>query len=356
MAWENPVTTWGQAGKTVPGAGDFNRIEGNIQELQNTKETPAGAQAKAEAAAGAVQAELAAHLAETAPHGIGDKSTLLTTEKSTIVGAVNELFTDVSNGKTSIASAITDMGQLAAGSDTFAQLAAKIRNISNDATAGVGDVLAGKTFYQGGVKRTGTIPSKGAATIIPGTANQTIAAGQYLSGAQTILGDPNLVPANILSGKTIFGIAGDLHPLTPDVYFWKGVLLYPIEAYLTRGTGIEFSQETDYLWVRHLTSESPWGGGAVYSNSISMTGVSKIIIDWEFAKTGLAWCSFKMNTTKGTEDYGTRIYFETAFSRRVDVLDVSAISGNWYLHVELMNNSVTASTGELKVYRIFIQY
>ena len=34
MAWENPVTTWGQAGKTVPGVGDFNRIEGNIQHLR----------------------------------------------------------------------------------------------------------------------------------------------------------------------------------------------------------------------------------------------------------------------------------------------------------------------------------
>ena len=66
MAWENPVTTWGQAGKTVPGAGDFNRIEGNILHLQDTKETPAGAQAKAEAAAGAVQAELDAHLSEIA--------------------------------------------------------------------------------------------------------------------------------------------------------------------------------------------------------------------------------------------------------------------------------------------------
>jgi len=66
MAWENPVTTWGQAGKTVPGAGDFNRIEGNIQHLQDTKETPAGAQAKAEAAAGAVQAELDEHVADYA--------------------------------------------------------------------------------------------------------------------------------------------------------------------------------------------------------------------------------------------------------------------------------------------------
>jgi len=35
MAWENPVTTWGQAGKTVPRAEDFNRIEGNTQYLKD---------------------------------------------------------------------------------------------------------------------------------------------------------------------------------------------------------------------------------------------------------------------------------------------------------------------------------
>ena len=44
--WQTPKTTWGQPGQTVPGAADFNRIEGNILELQNTKETPSGAQAK----------------------------------------------------------------------------------------------------------------------------------------------------------------------------------------------------------------------------------------------------------------------------------------------------------------------
>jgi hypothetical protein len=35
MAWENPVTTWGRAGQTVPGAGDFNRIEGNTLYLKD---------------------------------------------------------------------------------------------------------------------------------------------------------------------------------------------------------------------------------------------------------------------------------------------------------------------------------
>ena len=69
MAWQNPKTDW-KAGD-VPAAPDLHRIEGNVQELQNTKETPAGAQAKAEAAAGAVRAELNAHLADnTNPHNV----------------------------------------------------------------------------------------------------------------------------------------------------------------------------------------------------------------------------------------------------------------------------------------------
>lgn len=80
-----------------------------------------------------------------------------------------------------------------------------------DGDAGPGDVLQGKTFYKDDAytKLTGTIPSKAAATITPGTTNQVIASGQYLSGAQTIAGDANLVPANIVSGKNIFGVAGN---------------------------------------------------------------------------------------------------------------------------------------------------
>ena len=62
--WQTPKTNWQAA--DVVSKDDFNRIEGNIQHLQDTKETPAGAQAKAEAAAGAVRAELDAHKAEKA--------------------------------------------------------------------------------------------------------------------------------------------------------------------------------------------------------------------------------------------------------------------------------------------------
>lgn len=65
-------------------------------------------------------------------------------------------------------------------------------------------------YHNGSGKVTQSIPVKGAATITPGTSNQVINAGQYLSGAQTILGDADLIPANILSGKKIFGVAGSV--------------------------------------------------------------------------------------------------------------------------------------------------
>ena len=81
---------------------------------------------------------------------------------------------------------------------------------TSDANAVSGDMLSGKTGYVNGQKVTGNIPSKAADTYTPGTSDQTIAANQYLSGAQTIEGDANLVASNILRGVSIFGVAGNL--------------------------------------------------------------------------------------------------------------------------------------------------
>lgn len=75
--------------------------------------------------------------------------------------------------------------------------------------AGAGQILSGyQAINADGKIVTGTIPSQGAQTITPGTSAKTIAAGRYLSGAQTIAGDADLVPANIKSGINIFGVSG----------------------------------------------------------------------------------------------------------------------------------------------------
>ena len=79
-----------------------------------------------------------------------------------------------------------------------------------DGTVAANQMLAGVVGYAKGRKVTGSIPSKGATSFRPGTASQTIAAGQYLSGAQTIEGDANLLAANIRQGTSIFGVAGTL--------------------------------------------------------------------------------------------------------------------------------------------------
>lgn len=59
-----------------------------------------------------------------------------------------------------------------------------------------------KTYVGSGVTK------KSAATYTPGTSDQSIASGQYLSGTQTIKDDANLVAGNIKSGVSIFGVTG----------------------------------------------------------------------------------------------------------------------------------------------------
>ena len=175
--WNTPKTNW--AAGDIPMVDDFNRIEGNIDFLKQDIET----------------------------------------KKGLIVDAIN------------------DMNQPAQVTDTYAQLASKIRSISKDATAAVGDVEKGKTFYAGGqkrtgtleltgnagtgdvlsgktfyntalkTKRTGTMPNRGAVVITPSTSNQTIPAG-YHNGQGYVKGDVNLVPENIAKGKSIFGVNG----------------------------------------------------------------------------------------------------------------------------------------------------
>lgn len=65
-----------------------------------------------------------------------------------------------------------------------------------------------KAYDKTGKLIEGSIQSQAAQTITPKTTDQTIAAGKYLSGVQTIKGDSNLIAGNIKKGVSIFGVAG----------------------------------------------------------------------------------------------------------------------------------------------------
>ena len=76
---------------------------------------------------------------------------------------------------------------------------------SADVEIGTGGYIANDT-YEANLSQ--SFPVQGAQTITPGTTNQTIASGKYLTGAQTILGDADLVAENIKKDVTIFGVTG----------------------------------------------------------------------------------------------------------------------------------------------------
>lgn len=71
------------------------------------------------------------------------------------------------------------------------------------------DLLLNKTAYVQGEKIIGKISSISEHTYIPTTTNITIPYKNYLSGNQTILGDPDLISKNIKSGINIFNVDGD---------------------------------------------------------------------------------------------------------------------------------------------------
>ena len=87
------------------------------------------------------------------------------------------------------------------------------KTISVTPTVSAGYVSSG-TAGNSDVSLTASVTTKAAATITPGTSNQTIASGTYLTGNQTISGDANLVAGNIKSGVSIFGVSGSLSAAT----------------------------------------------------------------------------------------------------------------------------------------------
>lgn len=89
-----------------------------------------------------LEQDFASHQADDTAHGIGDKSQLLTTDKTTIVSALNELFTNVSNGKSLVGGAITDVDDsvVIPTDPTF-----------NDLAIAIGQISTGKKWASGSV-------------------------------------------------------------------------------------------------------------------------------------------------------------------------------------------------------------
>lgn len=130
-------------------------------------------------------------------------------ESKTLMPGVNTQVVEPSEGK--VLSFVTVQGSSNLKAENIKsgiKIFDTVGSYTDDATVDEDKILASYTAYAKGSKLTGKIPSLDAKTWMPGTTDQTIDAGSYLSGDQTIVGDANLVPANIVNGKSIFGVNG----------------------------------------------------------------------------------------------------------------------------------------------------
>ena len=114
---------------------------------------------------------------------------------------------DVSTGSATGPSTVSSTGaSVSTGNNT---LTLTKNSVSITPTVSAGYVSSG-TASSSTVSLTASVTTKGATTYTPGTQDQTIASGTYLTGAQTISGDVDLVANNIRSGVQIFGVNGSL--------------------------------------------------------------------------------------------------------------------------------------------------
>ncbi len=114
-----------------------------------------------------------------------------------------------------------------------------------------------------GLKSTRT--GQAAKTWTPGTSNQTIPAGTCCTGAQTIKGDPNLVPANIKKGVSIFGKTGTWEGYTEGspAFFRNGSYgaLADLGAYLTRGNAYSVLDTQQKVSISNGSMSFTFGSG-----------------------------------------------------------------------------------------------
>ncbi len=263
---------------------------------------------------------------------LGDLVAVPTTAK-TAAGAITELFTNVSDGKALIASAITDKGVPTDADDSFSEMADNIEAIpvgpdTSDATATAAEILAPKTAYGAAGKLVGTMPDRGNVSFTPGPVAQTIPAGKHGGGG---LVAAVVVPADkVLAGTTIAGTAGTVpirngDNLATAIQPQAGVRLYykPPAGYYDGNDDWVYYNDANFSAANILSGKSIFGlAGSLVQGKQYAEGSGLADSSGNFTVTGLA---FRPTAVIVEMQVGSQ------FSRTVyDATGDNAINGHYY--------------------------
>lgn len=194
-------------------------------------------------------------------------------------------------------------------------------------------------YHNGSGKVTQNVPTKGAQTYTPGTTNQTIAANQYLTGPQTIKGDPNLISANIVKGKTIFGVPGvaEEYKTPASMPSYEGTITYH------NGTAT-LSNGQNYLEI----TQNAFNGAksiARFNTAVNLSGWNYINTTVKSSRAYKVYIGISKNTNLQNFAFDAQ-WVGTNPNTAGDVkLNVSSFSGTYYLYIGMETITDAGRTG-----------
>lgn len=197
-----------------------------------------------------------------------------------------------------------------------------------------------------------TVPSKSAATYTPTTSNQTIAAGQWLNGVQTISGDENLTPSNIKQGASIFGITGTFtlptYTLLASAEFTTSSTSTTAASIGTVSAGASAYTSNSILYVKVRDKAGPRAGYFLGSDSFfinvypvsSATTTLTVGLRYVFYYSSSSrYGSTTCNSTTGYGVYGYSVASngDVAIYRRYNSSSSLTINGTYNVEVYLLD-------------------
>lgn len=243
------------------------------------------------------------------------------------------------------------------------------RGTVNQSLAINGSYTIPEGYHNGNGKVTQSVKTKGAQTFTPGRSNQSISANRWLSGAQTIMGDPNLKPENIKKGVTIFGNKGthEGYVTSPLNIFNKGTWGGGVSGYsaLNVGNGgIHLNSEANLqLTTGRKNSAIPRTANLRLNAAINISAYSYLKVDFTIESSTpftLPTCSVGISTNPGlmlsASDPLSKVSGIAAYSSANNngtlILDISKLSGNYFIYLE--NYTTDAYAASFYVTRVYL--
>jgi hypothetical protein len=235
-----------------------------------------------------------------------------------IEGNIDFLKTDIETKKGAIVDALNTVGITASLSDTHAELASAIT----------------------GAEQTAVV-------ITPSTVDQAIPNGIYDTGGGVVSGDADLVASNIKSGVNIFGVNGTVKDLNSIYLYKSGMNNYSDwvnSGYYNNSIYRTITLTNVDLYIRTTQNLSGAYVTIVKNAPIDLTSVSRIrAIGYNSSSTvgwGIAVSTTKYPDSAIDSNLSTALPINNSTStatltgqKTALELDVSALSGNYYVYI-----------------------